>query len=179
MRKFFREHFVFRFQDLARGKYHTLLTYSFHHDSLSHLFPNMLSLHVFGSMALNALGWWRFLLMYAGGTIAGAGAEYVWQLWQNGGEFDFIFARHALVGASGAVFAVLAFSIARNRRANLYLFGLAKMRASTFGLAILGYETFNMLADGSHTAHAGHLGGAALGLLSQAVLQGPFSMFRA
>jgi membrane associated rhomboid family serine protease len=94
-------------------------TYMFVHGSLQHLLFNMLGLFFFGSYVERELGSKEFLLYYLlTGTLAGIfsfGAYAVTGAWGV-----------RLVGASGAVYAVLLAFAVINPRARIYIWGLCR-----------------------------------------------------
>lgn len=134
-------------------------TYMFVHGGLQHLLFNMLGLFFFGSYVERELGSKEFLLYYLlTGTLAGL----------------FSFASYALtgawgvrlVGASGAVYAVLLAFAVINPRARIYIWGILPVPAAVLvgaytvmGLwsAIFGY--------GGNIAHLTHLAGFGFGAL--------------
>ena len=61
-----------------------LVTYMFLHGSLTHLFFNMFSLWMFGSLIERTLGRNRFLIYY---MVCGIGAGLCQELWQAGQYF--------------------------------------------------------------------------------------------
>ncbi len=163
--------------------YHALLTYQFLHRDLGHLAGNMAFLWLFGPHVEEALGWEAFLALYLGGGIA-AGLLHM-AIVIIRGEF----ALGPLVGASGAISAILAPFAIRFHRAQIrlvWLPGLLAERLSgrrgwgflevpaLLGLGlwlgqnvwegVLSLKNPNVASGG--TAYWAHLGGFAFGLIA-------------
>jgi membrane associated rhomboid family serine protease len=155
---------------LAAGRWWTLLTYAWAHavamfgDSSYfwlHIVANMVPLICLGPALEEFLGHLRYLGLYLGGAIA---AALVWYLF-NTGTGD-----QGIIGASGAVFAVIAGvgTAAPGMRVRVYLFYVLpiSMTLRTMALVLCGAElaqaVFGWLPEIAHTAH---LGGAAFGFL--------------
>jgi len=135
------------------GRVWQLFTYMFAHADLSHLAVNMLGLFFFGTQVERSMGSREFLLFYAiTGTLAGlvsfavyalAGA---WSTW--------------LLGASGAVFAVLLAFAVLNPDALIYVYGILPLRAPILVLGYAGIEILSQLFSfRSSVAHLTHLAG--------------------
>jgi membrane associated rhomboid family serine protease len=122
----------------------TLLTYSFLHDpqTLMHLGCNMAFLAVFGTVVERAIGGARFLCLYALAAVAGGLLH---------GAVDPT-ATEALVGASGSIFGLIAFSVSINRR--LVGFALA------FGAINVWYA---LAGTGGSISFGAHIGGLLVG----------------
>lgn len=73
----------------------------------------------------------------------------------------------ATIGASGAVFGVLAAFVYLFPNTYLYIYFLIPVKAKWIGLLYFGYELFNALRNsaGDHVARWAHVGGAIVGLL--------------
>ncbi len=130
------------------------LTYMFMHGSFDHLFFNMFSLWMFGSVLECYWGTRRFLFYY---LICGIGAGLLNLL---------VPGIHVSVGASGAVYALLlAFGMMfPNER--IYLYFLVPLKAKWF---VIGYGVLELVLGVFHSAdgiaHFAHLGGMLFGLL--------------
>lgn len=136
--------------------YWQFFTYMFVHANFSHLFSNMLSLLLFSFMLERAIGTKEFLLYYLlCGTLAGV-ASY----------FTYVFTgTHAiLLGASGAVYAVLLLFAVAFPSSRIFLFGILPIRAPLLVLVYFIIEFFGQFAyDG--VAHATHLFGMLFGYI--------------
>jgi membrane associated rhomboid family serine protease len=123
-----------------------VLTQMFLHDpaGLSHIAGNMAFLALFGTLVERSVGGWRFLVLYLGSGVAGG----LLHVLVDPAATD------PLVGASGAIFGVLAVAGALDRR----LLG--------FAAAFLGLNVWYALAGtGGAVSSADHIGGFAVGTL--------------
>ncbi len=163
------ETLAFSSQAWADHRYWTLLTYAWAHavamfgDSglfWLHIVSNMIPLVCLGPALEELLGHGRFLGLYLGGAVASA---VVW----------FVFNLHVvdpIIGASGAVFAVIAGigTAAPSARVTVLLFYVLPLRLSmrTLALVICGVEVVSIVVHWMpEVAHSAHLGGAAFGFL--------------
>jgi len=137
----------------------TFVTYMFVHDisGFSHILFNMLGLLIFGTHVERQMGSWEFLLYYLiAGTLAGIfsfGAYYVTRNYMV-----------ALMGASGAIFAVeLAYAVLFPESI-IYIWGILPLRAPVM---VLGYTALELIltftARNSNVAHLTHLAGFGFG----------------
>jgi len=145
---------------LGRGMLWQLVTYMFLHGGVWHLVANMLGLFFFGRELEERLGPRRFLYLYFGGGILGAVG---WLLLGGLGLYSL---QYPMIGASGAVFAVLGAYAALYpyRQVTLLLFFVipVSMTARTMVLLFGGFSLL-MLGDGTRIAHAAHLAGGLAG----------------
>lgn len=155
----------------------TLLTYQFLHVSLQHLFWNMLFLWLFGPAVEEAVGTLYFLLIYFGGGLA-AGVLYM-SFVQIGGGLSVAVA--PLVGASGAISAILAPFAVRFYRSRIHLIwlpgfllgslqwvqipALAGVSLWLVETAVGTVRTYTIQQSGG-TAYWAHVGGFIFGLLA-------------
>jgi membrane associated rhomboid family serine protease len=152
------------------GHWWTLLTYAWVHavamfgDSSFfwlHIVANMIPLICLGPALEEFLGHLRYLGLYLGGAIVAALVWYALNL--NAAD-------EPIIGASGAVFAVIAgvATAAPGMRVRVYLFYVLpiSMTLRTMAFVICGAElaqaVFGWLPE---IAHSAHLGGAAFGFL--------------
>ncbi len=131
----------------------TFITYMFVHAGLWHLFFNMLALFFFGPPVEEQLGPREFIKYYAISGIVG------------GAVLAFFFAPNGLlVGASGAVYAVmLAFAVFWPNMP-IYIWGIFPVKAKWLVLAF-GIMSLMMMRGGGNVAHWAHLGGLGVGLV--------------
>ncbi len=134
-------------------------TYMFVHASPSHLFFNMLGLFFFGTAVERSLGSREFALFYLlTGTLAGLFSLAAFAL---GGAWGI-----RLVGASGAVYAVLLAFAVINPRARIFIWGLVPVPAP---LLVVGYTVIELwsqlFGSGGGVAHLTHLAGFAVAAL--------------
>jgi membrane associated rhomboid family serine protease len=125
-----------------------------------HIVSNMIPLICLGPALEEMLGRWRYLGLYLGGAVASALVFFLCNL-----DAD-----EPIVGASGAVFAVIAgvgTAIPRVR-VTVFLFYVLPLRMSMGLLALVacGVEAASILFGWMpDVAHSAHLGGAAFGFL--------------
>lgn len=155
----------------AGHRYWTLLTYAWAHAVAIfgepglfwlHIVANMIPLICLGPALEELLGHWRYLGLYLGGTVASA---LVWYLFtpDTGPE-------QGIIGASGAVFAVVAAvgTAVPRARVMVYLFYVLPIRMNmrTLALVACGVELVQIIFGWMpEVAHSAHLGGAAFGFL--------------
>ncbi|MCG9900547.1 MAG: rhomboid family intramembrane serine protease [Hydrotalea sp.] len=170
-----------------------LLTHMFMHGSFWHLFGNMFALWMFGSVLENLWGSKRFLTFY---IICGLGAALIHLLFLNyeiGGlmrDYSALLNQHkegeisisefnrvtsyynlklntATLGASGAVFGVLAAFVYLFPNTYIYLYFLVPIKAKWLGLGYFAFEVFYALKNsaGDNVARWAHIGGAIVGLI--------------
>jgi membrane associated rhomboid family serine protease len=160
---------------LRDGRYWTLLTYAWAHavdlfgDShyfWLHIVANMIPLVCLGPALEEMLGPLRYFGLYLGGAIA----SVLFWLCLNSHSND------PIIGASGAVFAVIAgiAAAAPREEVDILLLGLIPLHASMsvvalvicgIELAQIGFQYVPWLARFAmpQVAHSAHLGGAAFG----------------
>ena len=106
------------------------------------------------------LGHWRYLGLYLGGAMASALVWLYFNAYQN----------EPIIGASGAVFAIIAGIgvAAPGARVTVFLFYILPLRMSMSALALVacGLEAVQIIFHWlPEIAHSAHLGGAAFGAL--------------
>jgi len=153
---------------IFRRDYHTLLTSAFSHISVWHLAGNMLVLYSFGFDTLAQLGSRRFLLLYLGGGLVSSLALVAWpyvipRSWPAYYQYD----HNAIgLGASGAVNAVIAWSIFKWPRNIIYLYGVLPLPAALLGVGFICYDAVDLYYGSTrNVGNASHLCGAAYGAL--------------
>ncbi len=152
-----------------------LFTYMFAHDpsGLMHILFNMLSLWMIGRTLEKRIGSMEFLTYYlTTGFLAGllhfalqaiAFAFYA----GTGNETALVYSGIPLIGASGAVFAVLlAFGVYYSE-SQIMLFGIVPMKARNAILLFGGIEIFNLITSSqgglNNVSNLTHLGGLLAG----------------
>jgi len=136
-----------------------VLTYMFLHGGTWHLLFNMLALFMFGVPLERNLGSGEFLLYYFV-TGVGAGLSTLAVNWYSG------MANIPVVGASGAIFAVLLAYATLFPDARILFMFFIPMRAPVAVLVFAGIELFSMFTNTrSGVAHLTHLAGLVLGYL--------------
>jgi membrane associated rhomboid family serine protease len=157
-------------QALAQGRYWTVVTYAWAHAVAMFGEPSLFWLHIAGNMIFlvclgpaveDMLGKWRFLGLYLGGAIVSA---LVWAFFNRNA------ADQGIIGASGAIFALVAAAGTAAPRARIvvYVFFVLPIRMNLAVLPIaacaleIAQIVFGWMPE---VAHSAHLGGAAFGFL--------------
>lgn len=129
------------------------ITYMFVHASVRHLLFNMLGLFFFGTAVERSLGSREFVFFYLlTGTLAGLFSLAAFAI---SGDIGI-----RLVGASGAVFAVLLAFAVINPRSRIFIWGVLPVPAP---LLVVGYTVIELWSQlfgyGGNIAHLTHLAG--------------------
>ena len=135
------------------------VTYMFVHGSFMHLFFNMFALIMFGRVLEQYLGTKEFLLFYFLCGILGGIVSYLFYILQG-------VVNVAVMGASGAIFALLFLCAVFFPNARLYMFFIIPMKMPIAVIVYIAIELFSQiygLANG--TAHLVHLSGFAIAWL--------------
>ena len=129
----------------VEGDWYRLVTAMFLHGSLLHLAFNMLALYWLGTVVEQALGTWRFVLLYFVSGIAGSAGALALS-----GPFE------VTVGASGAIYGIMGALLVLEYRAT-----------GTFAGQALGLIVVNLALTFAipNISVGGHLGGLAGGIL--------------
>ena len=150
---------------VEQGQLYRLISHAFVHADFTHLGFNMFVLWQFGSLIEVMLeqdqltGWFNmsapsFLMLYAGGVLAGA-VPAIAKHSKNMG--------YASLGASGGVSAVMMAYILLFPTHKLLLFFVIPMPAFVAGILFFAYERFMNQKGGTGIAHDAHLMGATFG----------------
>ena len=137
-----------------------LITYMFMHGGFWHIFFNMFSLYMFGSVLENYWGGKKFFLYY---MVCGIGAGLINELVmylqiafaETPGLVEAAINRVPTVGASGAIYGVLQFifpPIALKAKWMVIIFGAIELLSGLTG-------------RGGNVAHFAHLGGMLFGII--------------
>lgn len=140
-----------------------LVSYSFLHGGLFHLFVNMFALWMFGVPVENTLGSRAFLIYYLV-CVLGAGAlQLVVATWSAASGMP----PYPTVGASGAVFGILlAFGMFYPNHMVMLLIPPIPMKAKYFVILFGAFELWaGITGSFSGVAHFAHLGGMLVGFL--------------
>lgn len=135
------------------------VTYMFVHASFSHLFFNMFALFMFGRAIERALGTGEFLLFYfLCGILSGVFA-YIFYLIQGTPNV-------VLLGASGAIYALLFLSAVLFPTAKVMFFYIVPMKMPYAVMIYIAIEIFSQVYGLSNgIAHMVHLAGIAVAWL--------------
>ena len=137
-----------------RKMYWQFLTYMFIHQGFMHIFFNMLGLLFFGFAIEKAIGSKEFLLFYFVCGIASGLFSFV--IYYFTGSY-----RIFLMGASGAIYAVLFAYAVCFPRSRLYVWGILPVPAPILVLAYAIIEVVEQFVSSSNIAHMTHLFGFA------------------
>ena len=136
-----------------------LVTYMFMHGGFGHLFFNMYTLYIFGSVLERIWGTKKFLLFY---FVTGIGAALVHILVQ------YLTGSFALtVGASGAIYGILmGYAVLYPDSIMTLIFPPISLKAKWFVLIFAAIELFlGVTGTQAGVAHFAHLGGLVFGYL--------------
>lgn len=144
---------------IVHKMYWQFITYMFVHGSISHLFFNMLALFFFGNMLERAMGSKEFLLFYLlTGFLSGFLSFLIYYL--TGGHRVF------LMGASGAIYAVLLAYAVYFPRNRIFIWGIVPVPAPILVAVYAGIEfASQFLSLRTGVAHITHLAGFAFAWL--------------
>ena len=137
-----------------RKMYWQFLTYMFIHQGFMHIFFNMLGLLFFGFAIEKAIGSKEFLLFYFICGIASGLFSFI--IYYFTGSY-----RIFLMGASGAIYAVLFAYAVCFPRSRLYVWGILPVPAPILVLAYAIIEVVEQFVSSSNIAHMTHLFGFA------------------
>ena len=144
---------------VAQHAYWQFFTYMFVHGGFSHILFNMLGLFFFGASVERRMGSKDFFLFYClTGTLAGVFSFLVYYF--TGGFFV------RLMGASGAVYAVLLAYAVYYPDSRIYVFGIFPVRAPVLVIAYTVIALFSgFFGRGGNVAHFTHLAGFGFSFL--------------
>jgi len=146
-----------------------LVSYSFLHGSLAHLFFNMFALYMFGSDIERLFGGRFYIQYYLASVVAAALCHLLYTSWAGGPPIP-------TVGASGGIYGVLlAYGVFFPRRTVVLLIPPIPMPARVFGALFAVLELwFGVTGTASGIAHFAHLGGMLGGFLMIQYRRGRF-----
>lgn len=137
----------------------SLVTYSFFHSGIGHIFWNMLILYFVGRIFLNLFDSKRFINVYFLGVIFGA---LVFLLSYN--IFPTLLNTNtSLIGASAGVTAILIFICTYIPNQEVRLFGLINIKLWYLGAFVVLIDLIQIPTGGNIGGRLAHLGGAFLG----------------
>ena len=135
-----------------------LVTYQFLHGSLGHVFFNMLVLFFFGPMFERRWGSRKFLIFY---LVCGAmgGVLYTFLVLIR---FPYV-SVGTLIGASGAIYGMLAATAILFPRMQVYIFGIFPIQMMYLALILVAVSLINIRTGQNAGGEAAHLAGMAAG----------------
>lgn len=132
--------------------YWQFVTYMFVHSNLGHLFSNMLGLLFFGISIERSIGSKEFLLFYfLTGILCGVFSFFFYYF--TGGYLVF------LMGASGAIYAILLLFAVIFPRSTIYIWGIIPLQAPVLVIVYTIFELVSQFSGKSNVAHYTHLAG--------------------
>ncbi|AHC16804.1 rhomboid family serine protease [Salinispira pacifica] len=142
-----------------RGYLWSFLTYMFVHANFNHILFNMIGLFIFGTQVEHEMGSWEFIMFYlVTGFLAGLLSYGIYIL--SGIQVV------ALMGASGALYAVMLAFATYYPNARIFIMGIIPMRSVTLVLVYAGIALINQFGGmNSSVAHMTHLGGFVFAFL--------------
>ena len=137
-----------------------LVTYSFLHANVAHIFFNMLALYMFGGEIERLFGSRFYALYYFASVVSAAACHLIVTTWMGAAPVP-------MVGASGGIYGLLlAFAIYFPHRRVLLLFPPIPLPARVFVFGFAALELFlGITQTAAGVAHFAHLGGMAGGWL--------------
>jgi len=134
------------------------ITYQFLHDGFDHIFINMLVLYFFGPIFEMQWGSKRFIRFY---IICGAIGGMLYSLLVLFGALD----PGWLVGASGAVYGLLAAAAVKYPKIKVFVMGIIPMPMAVVAFLLVAWSVFRFLRGENAGGEAAHLAGLAAGAL--------------
>lgn len=135
-----------------------IITNMFAHFGLFHFLMNMVILYFFGRIFVQFFDQKRLVYTYIlGGLFCG--------LLEILSQFLPIIEPHAIIGASGAIMAIISAIVFHAPRTKVKLFGVIEMPLFVIGIVFIVAD-FLALGTEDGTAHFGHIGGVILGMIS-------------
>lgn len=143
--------FIFRFW--------TLFTYMFTHESLMHLFWNMLTFYFMAQIFFTIMGEKKMVYLYVMSGLSGGALVLI-----AGMIFESAFSNAILIGASASVLGVGAVMAVYSPGYRVFLFGVIEMQYKYFFMLIFVLSTVIDLSVNTGGKIA-HVGGALFGLI--------------
>ncbi len=145
---------------LGRGFIWTPITYMFTHAGFIHLFFNMIILVFAGPVLEERMGSREFLTYYlVTGALAGIFSVFAYKA---AGSGDYL----PIIGASGALYAVMLAFATYNPRARILIWGIIPMKAPYFLALYAAIDLYtHVFGRRGNIAHLTHLSGLAFGFL--------------
>lgn len=137
------------------GQPHQYITHMFLHAGFTHILFNMLAFLSFGSDVENYFGRNKFIVFY---LLSGIGAALLHIILTG--------SQSPMVGASGAIFGVLAASAIIHPEQKFYVFFILPIKAKWIMPILITIELYlGIMYSDSNIAHFAHIGGAITGTL--------------
>ena len=142
-----------------RNAYWQFITYMFVHGGISHILFNMLGLFFFGAQVERRMGSTEFVLFYMiSGVLAGV---FSFVVYVTSGATNVY-----LLGASGAVYAVLLAYATYYPESTIYVMGIIPVKAPFLVLGFTGLAVFSQVFSFNNgVAHLTHLAGFVIAFI--------------
>ncbi|MBN2514343.1 MAG: rhomboid family intramembrane serine protease [Sedimentisphaerales bacterium] len=140
-----------------------LLTYQFLHADILHILFNMMMLYFLGPMLESAWGSRTYLRFY---LISGAAGGVVYTLL----VLARVLGAGTMVGASGAIYGLMAAAAILYPRMQVYIFGTIPMSMKTLLIITIIFSVMNIMGGKNAGGEAAHLSGVAAGAVFVYVL---------
>jgi membrane associated rhomboid family serine protease len=137
------------------------ISYQFLHDGVWHIFFNMFVLFMFGPMFERQWGSKRFIRFY---LICGATGGMLYSILIMTNILNYPFAI-PLVGASGAIYGLLAAAAVLYPRMRVYVMGILPIPMAVMALLLVAWSVLSYLGGVNAGGEAAHLAGLAAGAL--------------
>ena len=161
------KNFSSSYSNLADYRVWTLVTNSFSHTDIIHLGINMFVLHSFGPALIASIGAREFTRLYFSSAIGSSLASIAYQ--KSTVSYDFLGRptnSRFSIGASGSISGITCCYAAMHPFAQVYFFGLVPMPIWAATAGFIAYDAYRGFSRTSGIVDsAGHLGGAATGIL--------------
>ncbi len=145
-----------------------IVTYMFMHGNFAHIFFNMFALYMFGTPVEMSWGPRKFLFFYLFTGLGALVLQFAVQFIElSQGSVDVQSVNYPMMGASGAVFGILAaYGLQFPDSIIQLIIPPVRMRAKYFVLIYAGLEIFLGIGNfRTGVAHFAHVGGALFGFL--------------
>ncbi|MBO4439566.1 MAG: rhomboid family intramembrane serine protease [Spirochaetaceae bacterium] len=143
---------------IYKHAYWQFFTYMFTHGNFQHVFFNMLGLFFFGFSVEKAIGSKEFLLFYLlSGIFCGLVSFAAYYLSALSGNIMAYY--YSLLGASGAIYAVLLAYAVIFPRNMIYIFGILPLPAPILVIVYAVIDFGGQFIGSSNVAHVAHLSG--------------------
>jgi membrane associated rhomboid family serine protease len=167
VRRFYDANMVLSARRFRRRRW-TIVTHFFTHLDALHLVVNMLSIYSFGGVACQMLGNARFAILYTTSGLVGGLSQLAFNRAIPRSSFPaarVVRPDDAAVGASAAIAGIVCYYATRVPAGEITLFVLPVPNVAFVSLFITGSLYLALYGtERSNFAHAGHLGGATVGI---------------
>uniref|UniRef100_A0A453PYF6 Peptidase S54 rhomboid domain-containing protein n=1 Tax=Aegilops tauschii subsp. strangulata TaxID=200361 RepID=A0A453PYF6_AEGTS len=174
---FMRKHFMIgawltSLDNFTSGRLHTMLTSSFSHMDLKHLFNNMVGLYFFGSSIARTFGPGFLFQLYVTGALTGSVFYLAEKIFLAPRKEVFGGWKTPCLGASAAVNAIILLEIFLHPTKLLYLHLFIPVPAALMGVGLIGADLWRVKKGESRVSGSSHLGGALVAAAAFAEIKG-------